>query len=231
MQNGSVRESAFFVKLAARLCCLLGACLVFSATAAYGQPGAAKQPTLREQVRAKGNVWFFYHGERLFSPITNLSTLVEHSDLVVKGRVVDEKTRLSDDEYYVLTDYTVEILEVYKDSGRIHPVDKRVIVTQAGGQLLVEGWPVRMDTPLPPIKWIQPHIFFVKRFNDSFGANYLTVSEAGSLPIKDSKIVCDTHPGRRGPATAEICGDTEENAVRKLREKLTKFILFPKERP
>ncbi|MGH9814782.1 MAG: hypothetical protein ACRD6I_01760, partial [Candidatus Acidiferrales bacterium] len=143
---------------------------------------------------------------------------------------VDEKTRLSSDENYVLTDYTVEILQVYKDSGRIHPVENRVVVTQPGGQLLVEGRPVRMDTLLSPIKWIQPHIFFIKRVNDSFGVNYLTSEESGSLPIKDSKVVCDTDAKRGDPATAGICGETEEDAVRKLREKLAKFTWLIKER-
>jgi hypothetical protein len=93
------------------------------------------------------------------------AALILPCELVVVAQVVDEQARLSDDAAHVLTDYTLEISEVVIDPKRRLPSlreNRRLVVTKLGGELLLDGLPVRVSTPdFPALPWLVPHVFFL----------------------------------------------------------------------
>lgn len=192
---------------------------VFTASPASAQ---VRAPTLRDEVRQKGFVRTSTHPEA--RSLATFDQLVGRSDLIICGRVVDERTRLSPDEYFVLTDYTIEVLEIFKDATHEAKVGDRLVVTKMGGNLVLEGKPVRMDTPeFPPIPWIAPHLFFVARWGGADApAQYgFTGVAAGVFAIHRGTIAChDRHKLLRPSSIAPVCGSTEAAFASVLKQKV-----------
>lgn len=95
--------------------------------------------------------------------------LVGPAALVVAGQIVNEKPRLAADGSVVLTDYTLEVSEVWIDpKGRTAP-GQRLVVSNPGGQMRLEGVPVRVETPdFEPLAWLVPYIFFLDAAEDGY---------------------------------------------------------------
>jgi hypothetical protein len=154
--------------------------------------GQGKPPTLRDEVRQKGSAWRTSFPEDLF--LLALDQMISRSQIIFLGRVVNEKTRPSADEDSVLTDYTIEVADVYKDSLPVATPGKSLLVTRLGGNLVLEGKPVREDTPtFPPLAWVSPHLFFVSRPNwPGADFQYFFVGYSlGALEIAGDRIVCE----------------------------------------
>lgn len=139
------------------------------------------------------------------------------------GRVVSERTRLSADDKQVFTDYTIEILQVVKGDDHSFSVGDKIVVSKVGGNVLVEGRPVRVDTPkFPPIPWIQRHIFFLTRYSGSATpAPYVYVFSGGQLgviPLEHGRAACETVEVSQHPATESLCGKTEDEILGILKE-------------
>ena len=93
------------------------------------------------------------------------------SDLIVRGRLVDEKVRLSADRRTVWTDYTIEVLSVLKPARSGTAVGSRLVAAREGGDLVVEGKPVSVVNELfPPLPWVREHIFMLKKSAGAEGA-------------------------------------------------------------
>ena len=87
-----------------------------------------------------------------------------NSDLVVRGRVVDEVVRLSDDRTTMWTDYTIEVLAVLKPARSGPAVGSRLVTAREGGNLIVDGKPVSVVNELfAPLPWVREHIFMLKK--------------------------------------------------------------------
>lgn len=175
---------------------------------------SARAQTLRDEVREKGFVWQSLSTDS--RTVGSLKTLVQGSDLVIKGRVVDERVRLSKDELSVLTDYTVEVLEIYRDSTKTLKPGGRVVVTKTGGNILVDGKPVRVETPdFPPLSWVEPYILLMSRSTDSRVSSqfYFTGNQLGVLELRDAKVVCKPPARARHPASRQFCGATESQSL------------------
>jgi hypothetical protein len=73
-------------------------------------------------------------------PVPSLAIVMALSDLVVHGRVVDVKTRLSSDETRVITEYTIAPIQAFKDtrpaSVAIPGAVSKIVVRRTGGTLL-----------------------------------------------------------------------------------------------
>jgi hypothetical protein len=95
--------------------------------------------------------------------------LIIPCELVVVGQIVDERPRLAPDGTVVFTDYTIEINEVLIDpKARVAP-GARLVVSNPGGQMRVEGVPVRVETPdFQPLEWLVPYIFFLDPAADGY---------------------------------------------------------------
>jgi len=118
---------------------------------------AAKQGPVVRQVMTAGDE--FKDGGALIIPC----------ELVVVGQIVEEQPRLTVDGAIVLTDFTIEVSEVLIDpEGRVAP-GERLVVSNPGGQMRVEGAPVRVETPdFEPLEWLVPYIFFLDPTPESY---------------------------------------------------------------
>ncbi|MGH9788188.1 MAG: hypothetical protein ACRD4U_05740 [Candidatus Acidiferrales bacterium] len=88
------------------------------------------------------------------------------SDLVLRGRVVDERAELSSDAGTVWTHYTLEVLQVFKHTGS-EPEPKTVSVTVEGGNVASGDRVVSVvNEVFPPLPWVREHMFFLVRNED-----------------------------------------------------------------
>jgi hypothetical protein len=174
----------------------------------------AQVPTLRDEVRKHGYAWRTGISDELF--LEDLVQVVDRSDVIIRGRVVNEGTRLSRDEMNVLTDYTIEILEIYKDSASNARVGARLIVTRIGGNLLLEGKPVRQESAgIAPIPWIAPHVFFIVRAPspEADGEYFFASTVAAAYRLEQQKVVCDGQSQRRHSVSGALCGKSENDLL------------------
>ena len=116
----------------------LAALSVCLSSAAQNKPDAQNKtvvvPTLREEAAKNG-----YARKApiidYFGCCKDLDDLLQKSELIVRGRAVYENPRLSNDEMSVWTDYTIEVLEVYKQSGDNLAPGAKLVVSKLGGHL------------------------------------------------------------------------------------------------
>ncbi len=110
---------------------------------------------------------------------------------------------------------------MFKDPQHLTSVGGRLVVTKSGGNLLLEGKPVRIDTPnFPPLPWLSPHVFFIKRSDSADAQYYFTGAGIGVLAIENGKISCQGRERQRHPATREFCGKAESEFLQFLKEKM-----------
>ncbi len=115
------------------------------------QPDLLAQPKARRVVRPE------------YKQLHSLAGRQLQSDLIVRGRVVEEKVRLSTDRQTIWTDYTIEVLAVLKPARGGPAVGSRLVAPRQGGNLVVDGKPVSVANELfPPLPWVREHIFMLK---------------------------------------------------------------------
>ena len=136
-------------------------CSLFAVSLALAQGGdlrqAVKQGPVVRQVTTAGDE--FKDGGALIIPC----------ELVVVAQIVNEQPRLAADGSVVLTDYTIEVSEVWIDpKGRVAP-GQQLVVAHPGGEMRVESVPVRIETPdFEPLDWLVPYIFFLDPAPDGY---------------------------------------------------------------
>jgi hypothetical protein len=201
---------------------ILALAFLFASCFLQGSPAQNKERTLRDEANEKGSASRASYPEDLF--LATLDQLVARSDLIIVGRVVDEKTRLSADEDYVFTDYTVEVLEILKDSAQHTEIGKRLTVSKEGGNVVVDGRPIRVDTPtFPGLRWITPHLLFLARPKGA-GADvqwHFVGGTLGALEINDDRFVCRGKDLKLGhPITHAVCNKpgAKEDFLQRVRD-------------
>ena len=88
------------------------------------------------------------------------------SDLVILGRVVDERAELAADKSTVWTHYTLEVLQVFKHAGS-GPEPKSLAITVEGGNV-ADGENVLsvVNEVFPALPWVREHVFFLRQNED-----------------------------------------------------------------
>lgn len=185
---------------------LSGVLLLAAATPA---PGQSQGDTLVEQARAHNGVRRVIHPE--YPLYYSLPERFVQSDLVIRGRVVDEAARLSDDDRTIWTDYTIEILTVFKPAKGGPAVHSTVVARTEGGNLVVEGQPISVvNESFPSLPWVREHIFLFRRSSQSGVYDFLdgpkTVirrDDEGkvrcTLPKLEWDFLCTSHDGTSWP--------------------------------
>ena len=116
------------------------------------QPDLLAQPAARRVVRPE------------YKQLHSLAGRQLQADLILRGRVVDEKVRLSADRQTVWTDYTIEVLTVVKPARGGPAVGTRLVAAREGGNLIVDGKPISVVNELfPPLPWVREHVFMLKK--------------------------------------------------------------------
>jgi hypothetical protein len=192
--------------------------LIANAAALFAIGAAAQQqmpPTLRQRAAKEGHVhaapiidWFC---------CSDLTQLVKHSTLIVRGKVMDFESRLSDDEYSVFTDYTIDIQNIYKQTrdGSVVPGAK-IQATRLGGHLLVDGHPVEYDAS-PPIAKGVVQMFFITCSD----AHCSFTGFDGAVSLDNGHVSCGAKPD---VVWKPYCGMNTDDFVSAVKEKVASSI-------
>lgn len=124
------------------------------------------------------------------TPESYFGKLVDASDAVIRGRVANKVSQITEDDAFIFTDYDVEVKQVLKNNAT-SPVNTgtTITVTHPGGKIVVNGIIVNVKddyfTPLP----INNDIVLFLKFVSETGAYKLT-RHTGSFEL-DGKVL---HP-------------------------------------
>jgi len=140
------------------------------------------------------------------------------SDLVMRGRVVDERAELSADKSTVWTHYTIEVLQVFKLTGS-GPEPKTVTIRVEGGNVATgeRSYSV-VNEVFPPLPWVREHVFFLGRSEDG---SYRLLGGAQGVFRQDEQGLMRCHLPK--PAWDFLCrsrdGTKWEDLIKDMREK------------
>jgi hypothetical protein len=153
-------------------------------------------------------------------PALGMADLVKRSDLIVRGRITSQVSRLSDDESTVYTDYTITPGRILKK-----PVElgisaapgavPEIIMQQPGGKVVVDGLHLETQTDVSdsdnPILVNAEYVFFLMKPVPSgattrrarSGVFELTCGQFALFPVRNGKLVSFTRlaAARRPPPT------------------------------
>jgi hypothetical protein len=176
----------------------------------------AQQKTLREEVRERGYANHVSSGDLPHFGPHNLDKLIEGSDLIVRGEVLNSVARLTADETMVMTDYTIKINEVLKDPAHLAQVGGELVISKFGGKLLLEGKPVEWKTPnFPEFTPRTTAVFFVAHAStpNNYWDNAFYAGNMGVWRFKDGKMDCETEQKQKAGYTAGWCNKSESDVL------------------
>lgn len=130
------------------------------------------------------SVVFVGSGELLTDPETPESyfhSLRNASDAVIRGRVKNRTSQITEDDGFVFTDYDVLVAEVFKDNS-IATIETggRITVTRPGGKVLVDGVIVKaIDEACEPLPTNDHDVVLFLKFIPETGAYKVTQPTGG----------------------------------------------------
>ena len=129
-------------------------CLGLSLVTAPGQ-------TLRDQVRL-GAVEIAIHNE--YAPARDLGELVREAHLIVRGLVISGQPQAVNEK--VVTDFSVRVLEPFRDRDTAIAAGTVITVRQPGGTVTVDGKTVTAaDDQFPALLASQEYVLFLSRLS------------------------------------------------------------------
>lgn len=165
--------------------------VILIAAIVMASPTYAQRPTLPE-VAAKSttNKGMAMPRIREIAPVS-LEQLVAEADLIVRGRVTQTKSHLSEDQYDIYTDYEILPYEILASTGtepgRQMPGPAALVVTRYGGRMILHGVPIEVrDTNLPPFEAGAELVLFLKRKIP--GTGYTVVREMGAFAVESGHV-------------------------------------------
>ncbi|HXU36073.1 MAG TPA: hypothetical protein VN937_06885 [Blastocatellia bacterium] len=112
--------------------------------------------------------------------------LARSSDAIVRGRVTNKVSQLTEDDGFVFTDYNVEITEVLKDNVTA-PLGASITVTYPGGKVLLDGVIVKArDHYFEPLPLNREVVLFLQSVKET-GA-YKPTAYSGSFQLDGVKL-------------------------------------------
>jgi len=118
------------------------------------------QETIPELVRKHhGQLEGIIHRE--FSPV-GLTELVKSCDLIARVVVLDARSRLSEDERSMHSDYSVQVLDQYFSRRVLDPAEN-IVVTKPGGTMTIDGYQYAVyEHDFPALQSGEEYILFLK---------------------------------------------------------------------
>jgi hypothetical protein len=140
------------------------------------------------------------------------------SDLVLRGRVVDESAELAADKSTVWTHYTIEVLQVFKLTGS-GPEPKTLSLRVEGGNVAAGERSYSVVNELfPLLPWVREHVFFLVRDRDG---GYQLLGGAQGVFRRDEQDLMRCHLPK--PDWGFLCrsrdGTKWEDLIKDMREK------------
>lgn len=198
--------------------CLSGAMLLAwsSAKAQVHEP-----PTLQEEAAKNGDITIKQDID-YFGP-QDLDDQARRSDLIVRGTIVGQSSKLVRHGKDIHTDYTMQILEVFKNpiGTKIAPA-QQVIADGPGGVLTIDGHRVEIEVVnQPPVYHGGSSILFLHACAKGQDCTYsLTGGNISVVPFSEGKVFCDSNQRERYPLTAPYCGVTEDSFITTLKTRI-----------
>jgi hypothetical protein len=112
--------------------------------------------------------------------------LARSSDAIVRGRVTNKVSQLTQDDAFIFTEYDVAITEVLKDNAAA-PLGGAITVTYPGGKVLVDGIMVKgRDHYFEPLPLNREVVLFLQSVKET-GA-YKPTAYSGSFELDGVKL-------------------------------------------
>jgi hypothetical protein len=130
------------------------------------------------------------------APVTHPAEAMSLSDLVMHGRVIDLKVRLSSDESSVVTEYTIAPIQAFKErrvtSVAIPGVVPKIIVQRSGGSLVTADG-LRLSTsiniyPEAECFVLGEEVVVFLTYHSDTGLYSLSAGEFSAFRIRDGKV-------------------------------------------
>ncbi len=174
----------------------LGLILAMILLAPPGSEGQVHAPSIPEEAAVKGGVWRTQHVEyRYFS---NIRELVSGSVLIIRGMVLSEATRLSSDQRDVITAYRIQLLDVLHNPEGVDLSSGTIVVSKSGGNMTVDGRPVRVDTPdFPGLRTWATYVLFIGRTKDRPNLLWFVGGPQGVFELRDDHVRVKMPPGKQ----------------------------------
>jgi hypothetical protein len=151
------------------------------------------------------------------APEEYFGKLANASDAIIRGRVVQKVSQITEDDTFIFTDYDVEVMEVFKDNAISPLTGRNIIITRPGGKIVVDGTIMQVTDhhflPLPVDN--KDVILFLKYIPDT-GA-YQATRDNGSFQI-DGEILRPLTEGHFPPGVLRN-GNSFLQAVRAIQTK------------
>ncbi len=115
--------------------------------------------------------------------------IVKTSDVIIRGKVVKKTSQITEDDFFIFTDYDVTVSEILKNN-LASPIDlgNTVIVTRPGGKIVVDGVVLEFkDHGFLPLPVRGNEVVLFLKFVPDTGA-YQTVESSGSYEIVGNSL-------------------------------------------
>lgn len=144
---------------------------------------SGSQETLRDAVRKNGSTGALVLIE--YAPL-ELSDLAKGAHLIIRGRIVGEKPRLSKDEQSVVTDVTVQVLDVFRAGKAVLVPGSNLIVVKPGGTIILEGHEASTSEPdFPPFQLGEEYFLFLA---DRVGGLQVNGGGQGAFRVEGAEV-------------------------------------------
>jgi hypothetical protein len=124
------------------------------------------------------------------TPEQRIADLVDASDAILVGTVVEQASNLTADDGFLFTDYEIRTIAVLKGNPRAPIREGDVVtVTRRGGRVIIDGTLVTAMSNLdPPLgRGPDPLILFLKYLPES--DDYICAGPHSALALRDNSIV------------------------------------------
>ena len=118
------------------------------------------------------------------TPEEYFGKLAYASDAVIRGRVVQKISQITEDDTFIFTDYDVEVIEVFKDNATpLLATGRSIIVTRPGGKVVVDGIIVEiLDEHFLPLPVDNKAVILFLNYVPETGA-YQATRDTGSFQL------------------------------------------------
>jgi hypothetical protein len=130
------------------------------------------------------------------SPITDPAKAMSLSDLVIHGRVIELKTRLTEDESDVVTEYTITPIQAFKDRRATTVATPggipKIVVRRSGGRLVTEDG-LRLSTsvnvfPEGECFVVGDEVVVFLIYHNDTGVYTFSAGEFSAFRVRDGKV-------------------------------------------
>lgn len=139
-----------------------------------------------------------------------------NSDVIVIGNVLSQESQITNDGYFVFTDYTINIETVLKskNTGALKPTHN-IVVSRPGGKVRVNGkLVVAIDQSSKALKIGNQYLFFMKSISGT--EDFSSIEGTALIPAIDGKI--DSVNGESGESL--LTGSNSRTIVEQIRNSI-----------